>query len=79
MTTLTEADWGRIFAKAWSDDAFRAAYEDDPRAAISKFAEELNIDPKAAFSFPPMPEDMDADKAKAIAEGSAKPQPMYCC
>lgn len=79
MTTLTNADWGRIFAKAWSDSDFRAAYEADPRAAVKKYAGELNLDPDAAFSFPPMPGHMDAEKAKAIAEGSADPEPMYCC
>ena len=75
MSKLTEADWGRIFAKGWSDEKFRAAYEADPRAAIKEYAKELDIDPNASFSFPPMPADMEAEKAKAIAEGSADPEP----
>lgn len=79
MTQLTENDWGRIFAKAWSDPAFREAYEADPRGAIQKHAEELDLDPNAKFSFPEMPKEMSEDQAKEIAEGSAKPQPMYCC
>lgn len=79
MTVLTEADWGRIFAKAWSDPNFAAAYEDDPRAAIKKHANELDIDPAAGFSFPPLPDGVSKEQAKSIAEGSVKPQPMYCC
>ncbi len=79
MTKLTDTDWGRIFAKAWANDDFRKAYEADPRAAVAKHADDLNIDPNAAFSFPPMPDHMNDEKAKAIAEGSADPEPMYCC
>ena len=79
MTALTDTDWGRIFAKAWTDPDFKAAFEEDPRAAIQKHAEALDLDPAAKFSFPDMPEGMTEEKAKSIAEGSAKPEPMYCC
>jgi hypothetical protein len=79
MTALTEIDWGRIFAKAWTDPAFKAAYEADPRAALRSYAAELDVDPDASFSFPPMPAKMDDATIKAMAEGSAHPQPMYCC
>ena len=79
MTALTEADWGRIFAKSWTDENFRQAYEKDPRAAIKAHAESLNVDPDADFSFPAMPNHADPEKLKAIAEGSIDPEPMYCC
>lgn len=79
MTALTETDWGRIFAKAWSDPDFRAAYEDDPRAALTKYADALDIAPDAKFTFPTMPSGMSEDDAKSVAEGSSKPESMYCC
>lgn len=79
MTALTEQDWGRIFAKGWSDADFRKAFEADPREALKKYASDLNIDAKAKFSIPKKPAHVTADAAKAIAEGSAAPEPMYCC
>lgn len=80
MTKLTPPDWNKIFARAWTDPDFRAAYEADPRAAIQKYGPEMNIDPKADFSFPSMPDGVTHEKAKAVAEGSDElPGAMYCC
>lgn len=80
MTALTPPDWNKLFARAWTDPAFREAYEADPRAALKKYGAEMDIDPDAAFSFPPMPDGVDHDKAKAVAQGSDDlPEPMYCC
>ncbi|WP_425043522.1 hypothetical protein [Primorskyibacter sp. S87] len=79
MTALTEQDWGRIFAKAWSDPGFRAAYEKDPRSAVREHAASLGLDPDAKFSFPDKPSNMSDEHAKDIAEGKATIHPMYCC
>jgi hypothetical protein len=79
MATVTEHDWGRIFARAWTDKEFHDAYAADPRAALKKYGKSLGVDPDATFNFPTLPQDLTEEKAKAIAEGSATPQPMYCC
>lgn len=79
MSVITQADWGRIHARAWTDKEFAEAFEKDPRAAIRKYGPDMDIDPEARFEFQDRPQDLDDESAKKIAEGSAKPQPMYCC
>ena len=79
MTTLTESDWGRIFAKGWTDPGFHAEFESDPRAALTKYAKDLNIDPNAKFSVPAKSSNISDADAKQMAEGSIDPHPMYCC
>ena len=79
MTALTDTDWGRIFAKGWTDPDFQKEFAADPRAALRKHAAALDIDAGAKFTIPPRPADVTAEQAKAIAEGSAPPKAMYCC
>lgn len=79
MAAITQKDWGRIHAKAWSDPAFAKAFEADPRAAIKKYGAELDIDPDADFRFQDRPDHISDASAKAMAEGTEAPEPMYCC
>lgn len=78
MTDLSKADWGRIFAKAWLDPAFKAAFEADPRAAIAKYADELDIDPKADF-VPAAPDGVTEAQLKDMLSGNDQFEHMYCC
>jgi len=36
----TNADWGKIYAKAWTDPKFRKLLETDPTKAIKKYGRE---------------------------------------
>lgn len=40
MAGPTNADWGRIYAKAWTDSKFRKLLETDPTKAIKAYAKE---------------------------------------
>ena len=41
MAAPTNADWGKIYAKAWTDRKFRALLETDPTKAIKKYGREV--------------------------------------
>ena len=80
MSVISQDDWGRIFARAWTDKAFSEAFEKDPRGALRAHASELGIDPEARFEVPEKPSHIDDDHAKKVAEGSMKPfMAPYCC
>ena len=78
MSVLSTEDWGRIFAYAWTHEAFRKAYEADPQSALREHAEALGIPADAEFRLPEPPEGMDQEALKKIAEGHDI-HPMYCC
>jgi hypothetical protein len=42
-TTITEADWAQVYAKAWLDDGFRTLLETDPTAALKQYAKEHGL------------------------------------
>jgi hypothetical protein len=37
----TNADWGKIYAKAWTDREFRKLLETDPTKAIKKYGRQV--------------------------------------
>jgi hypothetical protein len=37
MATLTQADWKKIYAKAYNDEKFRTKLETDPTGAIQEY------------------------------------------
>jgi hypothetical protein len=39
---LTNADWGKIHAKAWREPAFRELLETDPTTAIKQYVEKAH-------------------------------------
>ncbi|HEY7247553.1 MAG TPA: hypothetical protein VH678_27080 [Xanthobacteraceae bacterium] len=41
MAVLTDREWGRIYAKAWTDPAFRKLLETDPTQAIKAYGREV--------------------------------------
>lgn len=36
--------WGKIYAKAWTDDEFRTLLETDPTAALKKYNAEMGVE-----------------------------------
>jgi hypothetical protein len=78
MTDLSKADWGRIFAKAWLDPEFKTAFEADPRAAIARYADDLDIDAAADF-IPPAPDGVTEQALKDMLAGDTTFDHMYCC
>jgi hypothetical protein len=43
MSQISDADWGKIHAKAWRDPEFRRLLETDPTQAIHSYAKEAKI------------------------------------
>jgi hypothetical protein len=41
VAAVTNADWGKIHAKAWRDAKFRKLLETDPTKAIRKYGKEV--------------------------------------
>jgi hypothetical protein len=41
VATLTNTEWGKIYAKAWTDPEFRKLLETDPTKAIKAYGREV--------------------------------------
>jgi hypothetical protein len=83
---LSATQWGRIFAKAWLDESFKAHLESDPRSAIAAHRDELGIpEDFLVQKMPSKPADYTDKQLEEIRKG-AMPlhaadglQAMYCC
>jgi hypothetical protein len=61
-TSITEADWTQIYAKAWADDAFRTLLETDPTAALKQYAAENGLQWTTLVKIPPAPQGDASDE-----------------
>ena len=67
MATLTNKDWGKIHAKAWTDPKYRKLLETDPTKAIKAYGKEVGKTFKKMV------------KLKKSELSSAHPFPPSCC
>ena len=64
--------WGKVYAKAWTDDEFRTLLETDPTAALKKFQAEMGM------SGPLVPVPPPPAGANAVTQSSSTDEDQNC-
>lgn len=68
---LSDAQFGRLVARAWQDADFKRRLESDPTGTIKTFArEELGIEVEYPLYLPPRPSDLTDERLSAVAESA---------
>lgn len=74
VAVLTNREWGKIYAKAWTDPAFRKLLESDPTKAIKAYGGEVGK------TFPKIVKLERRPKKKSIEQlARVHPFPPSCC
>ena len=84
---LSQADWAKVYAKAWLDPTFREHLEKDPASALTAFANELGLkwDSEKLFKLPARPKNLSKADLEGILKtgkgpfGEDPPWPPACC
>ena len=76
---ITNADWGKIHAKAWREQDFRTKLEQDPTGAVRHYLEEklgrsLSSETITIVKLRPPPDDVPEDFWDDV-----NPFPPSCC
>ena len=74
VAQLTGEDWGKIHAKAWTNDRFRQLLETDPTKAIKEYGDEVGKTFERILTLRPRPEGIADDFLADI-----NPFPPSCC
>ena len=70
---LSQALWGRIHAKAWSDETFRDLLEREPGTAVRNFCSEANLPvPEKVMYVSARPESWGDAELAAVIAGEAE-------
>jgi hypothetical protein len=80
---LTDQDWGKIHARAWTDPDFRYKLETDPTAAVKEYGRSVGKTFEKIVRLRPAPEaatrkDIPDTVLKQILE-EMNPFPPWCC
>jgi len=65
------AQWARIFAKAWSDEAFKNKLQTNPKAALEEAAKEFGMQWDQVFELPPAPPELGKDQLQKLVSGES--------
>jgi hypothetical protein len=76
VAALTNADWGKIHAKAWTDPKFRRLLETDPTKAIKKYGKEIGKTFQKMVKLKKKPKGAPKDQEKLA---HFHPHPPSCC
>jgi hypothetical protein len=76
VATLTNTDWGKIHAKAWTDPKFRKLLETDPTKAIKAYGKEVGKTFQKVVKLKSRPKGAPKDPAKLAR---FHPHPPSCC
>ncbi len=79
MAELTNADWGKIHAKAWLDPEFRKLLETDPTAAIKKYGREVGKTFDKILKLRPAPKGAKSGEISQKFLEQVNPFPPWCC
>lgn len=74
MAAITEDDWGKIHAKAWTDSEYREILETDPTEAIRIYAEECGHPIDRMVKIPDAPSNIPQEFWEYVCKG-----PPACC
>ncbi|MEK8018497.1 MAG: hypothetical protein VSS75_016630 [Candidatus Parabeggiatoa sp.] len=80
-TYLSNFQWGQIFAKAWTDPAFKKAFELNPRQAVEDNKALFGITDMTGISILQLPDNPgDIPDIQAVADGKVKlmATPLVC-
>jgi hypothetical protein len=76
VATLTNADWGKIHAKAWTDPKFRKLLERDPTKAIKAYGKQVGKSFQKMVRLKKRPKSAPKDPVKLAR---FNPHPPSCC
>ena len=76
MAVLTNTDWGKIHAKAWTDPKFRKLLERDPTKAIRVYGKEVGKTFQKMVKLKKKPKGAPQDPEKLA---HVHPHPPSCC
>jgi hypothetical protein len=82
VAKLTDADWGKIHAKAWREPDFRKLLESDPTKAVREYEKSIGRKPGYFTQIVRLPNYPTQKTAASIPEEvleRAAPWPPWCC
>jgi hypothetical protein len=72
MAGPNAAQWARIYAKAWLDEAFKNKLQTNPKAALAEAAQELGVQQwDHVFELPPPPPELGKDQLQKLVSGES--------
>jgi hypothetical protein len=74
VAALTNREWGKIYAKAWTDPKFRKLLETDPTKAIKAYGKQVGKTFKKIVKLRPKPKGVPRHKLP-----QHHPHPPSCC
>jgi hypothetical protein len=78
VVAVTNTDWGRIHAKAWTDPKFRKLLEKDPTKAIKAYGREVGKNFTKMLKLTKKPK-RAPKRASEIQLVKFHPHPPSCC